>query len=240
MNPAAEPAGFLWRLDPRAKLLAFAGAVAVCAGSPRGEWLPFIGYFLPVPALLLLSRARGGDMFRAFAAVAPFVVMAALPLLFMDTAEGNVLAPQTATLKALFGISCAAVLSASTPFPRLMDALEALRLPALVVEMMRLAYRYLHLLKDDALKMKAAAEARAFDGRWIWQATTVGRIAGTLFARSYDRAERVYLAMASRGYGAARTDAVWPPMGAGDWAFMAGVAGWMLLSRGTPWLINQW
>ena len=42
--------------------------------------------------------------------------------------------------------------------------------------------------------------ARGSDPRWLWQAKATAASAGTLFIRSYERGERVYLAMASRGY----------------------------------------
>jgi cobalt/nickel transport system permease protein len=34
----------------------------------------------------------------------------------------------------------------------------------------------------------------------VWQATAIASTAGTLFVRSYERGERVHLAMMSRGY----------------------------------------
>jgi cobalt/nickel transport system permease protein len=34
----------------------------------------------------------------------------------------------------------------------------------------------------------------------VWQAKVVGNMVGALFIRSYERSERVYLAMQSRGY----------------------------------------
>ncbi len=48
--------------------------------------------------------------------------------------------------------------------------------------------------------MKVARASRGYDPRWIWQARAVASSAGALFIRSYERGERVYLAMVSRGY----------------------------------------
>ena len=45
-----------------------------------------------------------------------------------------------------------------------------------------------------------ARVSRGYDPRWIWQARAVAASAGALFIRSYERGERVYLAMLSRGY----------------------------------------
>ena len=45
-----------------------------------------------------------------------------------------------------------------------------------------------------------ARESRGHDPRWIWQARAVASSAGALFIRSYERGERVHLAMLSRGF----------------------------------------
>jgi cobalt/nickel transport system permease protein len=49
-------------------------------------------------------------------------------------------------------------------------------------------------------RMKVARESRGHDPRWIWQARAVAASAGALFIRSYERGERVHLAMLSRGF----------------------------------------
>ena len=60
--------------------------------------------------------------------------------------------------------------------------------------------RYGDVITGEMRRMKIARESRGYDPRWIWQAKAVARSAGALFVRSYERGERVYLAMASRGY----------------------------------------
>ena len=43
--------------------------------------------------------------------------------------------------------------------------------------------------------MRVARESRGYDPRWLWQAKGFAASAGALFIRSYERGERVYLAM---------------------------------------------
>jgi cobalt/nickel transport system permease protein len=61
-------------------------------------------------------------------------------------------------------------------------------------------YRYLFIVVDEAMRMKMARDSRNFSGKWIWDAPVIAHMIGSLFIRSYERGERVYLAMASRGY----------------------------------------
>ncbi len=48
--------------------------------------------------------------------------------------------------------------------------------------------------------MRIALQSRAYHPRWFGQARALAAAAGTLFIRSYERGERVYLAMQARGY----------------------------------------
>ena len=48
--------------------------------------------------------------------------------------------------------------------------------------------------------MKQARDSRNFGGSRLWQLRTIGNMTGTLFIRSYERAERVYVAMLARGF----------------------------------------
>ena len=53
--------------------------------------------------------------------------------------------------------------------------------------------------------MRIARISRGDDPRWLWQVAGLARTAGALFVRSYERGERVYVAMLARGYGGAMT-----------------------------------
>jgi cobalt/nickel transport system permease protein len=60
--------------------------------------------------------------------------------------------------------------------------------------------RYFDVIADDMRRMKVARQSRGHDPRWLWQARAVATSAGALFIRSYERGERVHLAMLSRGF----------------------------------------
>jgi cobalt/nickel transport system permease protein len=60
--------------------------------------------------------------------------------------------------------------------------------------------RYLEVIVGEASRMRIARMSRGYDPRWLWQARAVAASAGTLFVRSFERGERVHLAMVSRGY----------------------------------------
>ena len=60
--------------------------------------------------------------------------------------------------------------------------------------------RYSDVLLDELRRMRIARLSRGHDPRWLWQSRAIGATAGTLFVRSFERGERVHIAMLSRGY----------------------------------------
>ena len=61
-------------------------------------------------------------------------------------------------------------------------------------------YRYVFVLVDEMLRMRRARDSRNFGGGRRRQLKTIGNMIGTLFIRSYERGERIYAAMLSRGF----------------------------------------
>ena len=93
------------------------------------------------------------------------------------------------------------LLLAATTEPRaLLTGLERLRMPPLLVQIMGFMVRYLDVVADEVRRMRIALASRGFTARNPRHWPVVARSAGALFIRSYERGERVHLAMLSRGY----------------------------------------
>jgi cobalt/nickel transport system permease protein len=92
------------------------------------------------------------------------------------------------------------VLAATTDARSLLLALQRLRVPPVLVEITSFMVRYADVIGDEMRRMKIARESRGFDGRSRSALPVVAASAGALFIRSYERGERVHLAMLSRGY----------------------------------------
>src|SRR4029453_10430246 len=74
------------------------------------------------------------------------------------------------------------------PLPKALTSIAGLMIP------------YGDVIADEVRRMRIARISRGHDPRWIWQARATRAWAGALLTRSYERGERVYLAMVSRGY----------------------------------------
>lgn len=135
----------------------------------------------------------------------PLVTFDLGPLTLTITDQG-VREVLTIMLKSWLSVQCALLLAYTTPFPDLIDALRALRLPRIMVSIISFMYRYLAVLTDEASRMNRAKASRSAvlagrgGGSLRWRAGVTGSMVGSLFLRSYERSERVYAAMLARGF----------------------------------------
>ena len=225
-------------VDARIKLLCLVFVLITCVTTPPDRLGAFAGYFGVVLFLLVLARTPLRTVLGPVCAILPFVVLCAvfIPFLHEDAAGGGynlgmgglsvsrsgLLIFWNVLSKAVFGVLCIVLFVHSTPFPVVLRALEELRMPRLCVVLTGFLYRYLFVLADEALRMKRARDSRGYSGRWLWQAGVMGRMLGTLFLRSYERGERIYLAMSARGFEGRMPSSGHEPLRAADYAFLAG------------------
>ena len=102
--------------------------------------------------------------------------------------------------KGTIGVISAIILSATTSARDLLAGLEKLRVPAPLVNIATFMLRYLNVINDELTRMRIARESRGFEATGIRSWRILAQTVGALFIRSYERGERVYLAMLSRGY----------------------------------------
>ena len=206
-----DPAGPVHRLDPRAKLLGFAGLTLVAVSAPLSAWPAHAACALTLIAIAALARVSPRTIWRRARVILPLVVFVAAFLPFVrggaqialgpvDVSQEGLATFATVTVKAVLGTFSAVLLGATTAFPELLHALERLKVPRLPVLVAAFMYRYLFVIADETRRMRSALTARAYRPRHLGQAGALGRLATALFLRSHDRGERVYLAMLARGY----------------------------------------
>ena len=69
-----------------------------------------------------------------------------------------------------------------------------------MVQIAAFMLRYVNVINDEMERMKVARESRGFIATGIKDWKVIATAASALFIRSYERGERVHLAMLSRGY----------------------------------------
>lgn len=143
--------------------------------------------------------------------------------------DTGITAAATVMIKSWLSVQAVVALIATTHFNELLTALAALRLPPVLILIIGMAYRYLFILQEEALRMLRARDSRSAAlpgqraGRNVfWRATITGRMVGTLFIRAYERSERIYAAMLARGYDGRPVIATQPPLRHTDYLALIG------------------
>ena len=230
---AGDPRSRVHRVDARAKLVAFTGVTLVCVTAPLPAWPVFAASGAVLAATAALARVPASVVWRRAAVVVPVVALAAVFLPFVRTGGATVeIGPLTAheaglavlaavVLKAAVGTVSAVLLGATTSYPDVLRALEALHVPRAITLIAAFMYRYLFVLAGEVGRMRSALAARGYQPRSALGAAATGRVATALFLRTYARGERVYLAMLARGYRGAMPQPRTSPFAPADAAFVA-------------------
>lgn len=192
------------------KVLALIGFMLVVVATPR-EWFAAYAFFLAVLVTVgAVARVRPGWVLKRMVVETPFVVFAVLmpfiahgprvDVLGLSLSESGLLSAWGLLAKGTLGVIAGLMLAATTTPQELVHGLERLRLPQQLVQIMAFMVRYLEVVTDEMRRMAVARASRGFEARNPLHWPVLARSVGALFIRSFERGERVHLAMVSRGY----------------------------------------
>ena len=224
---SSADAGLLQRVDPRAKLIAFAGLLVavsfvhsaaalglcllgclLCASVSRvplrrlAEWLPAPVLFTAIiaaPAMLnVITKGRSVLTLHRF--TSDHFGPWSLPGQLAITDAGLVTAGRL-IMRVGACVSIVALLALTTRRHRLLQSLRALAVPGVFVAVLEMMERYLEVLVRAAQQVHLAKLSRTIKPRGLRdEHAWVAAGLGSLFRRSRSLAESVHLAMLSRGF----------------------------------------
>ncbi|MGD2136594.1 MAG: cobalt ECF transporter T component CbiQ [Gemmatimonadales bacterium] len=203
------------RLDARVALLCAAGFVVCEVATPIEQWPRFAAYALLAAVGVLACGLPPGWLVKRTALVAPFVVAVGISVAVTRPGEGDALALPlvkavvsrramlllaSVGVKGVLSVTAVSMLIGVIGFQRVLRALQSLRVPRLFVTLLSFMWRYIGVLADAAMRMMRARDSRGRPPELRRRARVAGHMAGSLFLRSFERAERVGQAMVARGY----------------------------------------
>ncbi|MEV3948079.1 cobalt ECF transporter T component CbiQ [Streptomyces halstedii] len=198
------------RLPPHCKLVAVLGFVVVVVSTPREALWAFALYAVLLAAVAAVARVPAGFLLKRLVIEVPFVAFALL-MPFVVPGEQTELLGLTVSVPGLWGawnvlakgtlgVAASVLLASTTELRSLLLGLQRLRLPPLLVQIASFMLRYGDVITDELRRMSIARRSRGFEARGVRHWGVLAKTAGALFIRSYERGERVHLAMVSRGY----------------------------------------
>src|SRR6266498_522530 len=212
----------LHSLDPRIKVIVTIAFILSNALLPDGAWIAFVFAWAFVIFANTLSGLGVGFTFKRSFIALPFALVA-ITVLFsipgrpvtslhflmwnLVITDAGLLRFISIVVRSWLSVQVAILLVAVTEFPKIIHALTHLRVPGIITLIISFLYRYLFVLADEVMRMLRARQARSASavgvrsgGSIAWRAQIAGHMAGQLFLRSYERSDRIYNAMLSRGY----------------------------------------
>ncbi len=202
--------GPLHRLAPQCKLAATLLFVVAVVATPKEQFWAFGVQAALVAAAAVIGRVPLLGVLRRLVIEVPFLLFAVLlpvvgrsprvDVLGVSLSEPGLWAAWNIVAKGTLGVAATVVMASTTSIPHILHGLEHLRVPRALVAITAFMIRYGDVVGDEMHRMRIARESRGAPATHLGHARAVAASAGSLFVRSYERGERVYLAMASRGY----------------------------------------
>lgn len=198
------------RLPSHWKVAATVAFVLAVVATPREALWAFAVDAVLIVAVARIATVPLGRLVWRLAIEAPFLAFAVfLPLigegrridvLGIGLSVSGLWAAWNIVVKGTLGVAATVLLASTTTVPELLTGLDRLRAPRALTTVAGFMIRYGEVVTGEMRRMRIARLSRGHDPRWLWQARAIASSAATLFIRSYERGERVHLAMLSRGF----------------------------------------
>ncbi|HEX5862514.1 MAG TPA: cobalt ECF transporter T component CbiQ [Nocardioides sp.] len=198
------------RAPAHLKLVALVVFMLAVVATPHDRYAVFACWAILLLAVVAASRVPPTYLAPRMLVETPFVIFAVL-LPFIGTgprtefwgltvSEAGLVAAAGLLMKGTLGVLAALTLAATTEPDDVLRGLQRLRVPEPLVQIMGFMIRYLEVVTGEMARMLTAMRSRGCDPRSPRHWPALARSLGALFIRSYERGERVHLAMMSRGY----------------------------------------
>lgn len=203
-------------LNIRNKLIITLVNIFFIVSVTRGSYLIFAFYFLATLIVVFLFKPKFKQLVKRVSLVFlyPFFISIFIPFanegaivakidlkVFTLAVTDNGLAIfATVLIKSFLSILLLASLIVSTDEIELLHGLRKIHLPAVIVSIIFLMYRYIFMVTEESRTGQMAIKSRVFQKSYHTVNKRLTYVMGNLFIKSLDRAENVYKSMESRGF----------------------------------------
>lgn len=225
----------LHRLDARAKVLVTALFVMLVVSHDRYQLAALFPFFIFPIALIAAGNLPFTYIARKILLLCPFVIVVGIfnPLLDRTVVlhlgpvavSGGWLSFFSIITRSILTVGSAFTLLALTGFPAVCRALEQLGMPRPFAVQLMFLYRYIFVLTEEGGRAARARQLRSCGKRGMGMGS-FGTLVGHLLLRTWQRAERVHIAMLSRGFNGNFHSSRTYTFGRNELVF---VSGWSLL-----------
>ena len=209
LDTLAAKDSFLHRLDPRAKILTTLAFMVAVVSFDKYQLSALLPFFIFPVVMLAVGGISPTFLARKVLFLLPFIlVMGIFNPIYDQTIVGSIgnvavtggwLSYFSMVIRFCLTVLAAFILIAVTGFSDVCLALERLGMPRVFAVQLLFLYRYLFVLSAEGGRMARARSLRSFAGRGLG-VRVYASLVGHLLLRTFERAQRIYQAMLSRGF----------------------------------------
>lgn len=199
--------------DPRVKLIMLMVFVLIVVTIPYSHKELFLIYLMVPVLLAFFSRVSFLHYISKLMKLYPMILLISIFVPFFSTGSP----PMWSTgflniyqqglekfllinVKSVLILMMTIVLISTTDMSMFLRGMQKLKIPQTVIAVLSFMYRFIFLLIDEVERMMMAYHSRHVELSFRERLKTFGNMVAMLFVRTYERGERIYLAMESRGF----------------------------------------
>ena len=204
---------YLVKVKPEIKLLSFFVIILSIAFLSLENNFFVVLQTVIVTGLLIISKLQFKTYLKRLSIDIPFILFA-LFLPFISKGNGDVLTTLfnfsiyktgvnemiSILIKITLCVTLAIVLTATTSNIEIIYGLQKLKVSPLLISILSFAIRYIDVFIDEVKRVKISMRSRGFSEKGIRTLKPLAFASGALLIRGYERGERVYNSMISRGF----------------------------------------
>lgn len=198
MEMEARGEGLIQSLNPLSKLLVTVFYLVILLSFHKYDLTGVLLMGVYPVLMFTLGGIPVRPMWRRMIIILVPVCLVGIANPFFDR-TGGWISMLTLLLKGLFAVAATYLLMVTTPMDDLCRALRKLHVPAILVTVIMLIYRYLSVFLEEVGRIRTAYLMRAPGQKGV-HFKVWGPLAGMLLLRSMDRSEAVYQSMTLRGF----------------------------------------
>jgi cobalt/nickel transport system permease protein len=197
------------RLDARAKVLVTLVFIICVVSCNRYELAALFPFFIFPVVMISLAGLPPLFIIRKILLVCPFVLAVGILNPVIDRGillqlgplgiSGGWISFASILARSVLTVGAALILVGVTGFTAVCQALERLGMPQVFAVQLLFLYRYIFVLSEEAGRASRAREVRSCGKKGQGMAS-FGSLTGHLLLRTWQRAERIHMAMLARGF----------------------------------------
>ena len=196
-------------IDARAKVLVTFVFIVAVVSHNRYELARLLPFFIFPATMIAFAGLPMLYLFKKIAFISLFVLMVGIFNPVFDRTilyqvgqwgiSGGWISLLSLIVRSILTVGAAFILVGTTGFTAVCQALERLGIPQLFAIQLLFLHRYIFVLADETSRSSRARELRSCGKKGLG-VTSFGSLVGHLLLRTWQRAERIHVAMLSRGF----------------------------------------